>query len=221
MPGIKPFQSSTSSSSSREEESSSTTSESSSETKRVLSMQEAEKEIYRNSNKIIMSYQPSQDEFLQMKKLNRVNCLHRGNFEGCTGKRYMVTVDGTNSANIGFETTLKLLNPSDHLFIVTVRERKISQEFQDEKNRTIITHKLWQAAADIIRIYQERASKTHIDYTSILPEADDAREIVCALVKKYKVDVLVLAKHKGEDKLGYVNHLKKLQVRSFKVYCQR
>jgi len=214
MPGLKAFDSSG-------DEAHSTESLNSTEIRNILSMQEAEKEISRNASKILVSTQPNQEELLHMKKYNRVNCLHRGNFENCKGKRYMVAIDGTESSRAAFESCLPLVGPEDHLFIVTVRERRIPYEFPDERSRIIITHKLWQAACDIIRFYQEKLTKLNMDYTSILPEADDPRDIICALVKKYKVDTLILAKHKGAEKRGYKHHFQTLQLRSFKTYCQR
>lgn len=96
-----------------------------------------------------------------------------------------------------------------------MRERSIPDDFYEEKSRIILTHKLWQAAADIIKHYQEILDKEGFDYTSIMPEADDAREIVCALVKKYKSDFLIIGKHKGEEKKHPSKHF-----RSFNKYCQ-
>jgi hypothetical protein len=49
----------------------------------------------------------------------RVNCLHRGNFLECTGKKYMICIDGSDSSLEAFQAVIKLMNPTiDHLFIV-------------------------------------------------------------------------------------------------------
>lgn len=37
---------------------------------------------------------------------------------------------------------------------------------------------------------------TNIDYTSMIPEAIDARVFICNFVQKYQIDVLVIGKHK-------------------------
>lgn len=59
----------------------------------------------------------------QMIRLNKVNCLHKGDFESCTGKRYLVCVDGSPSSFQAFESALKLIEPDkDHLFFVTGME---------------------------------------------------------------------------------------------------
>lgn len=80
---------------------------------------EAEYQVEKDAWKIIMLENPSPKELMEMRKLNRVNCLHRGNFVNCAGKKYMVCVDGTASAKEAFQNTLKLLDPKeDHLFIV-------------------------------------------------------------------------------------------------------
>lgn len=182
----------------------------------VLSMQQAEKNIRKNAHKILSTEHPTSQELLNMKKYNRVNCLHKGNFTACTGKRYLIAVDGTKSSRDAFEATLKLVDPKeDHIFIVTVRERAIPDDYFEERSRVILAHKIWNAAADIIRGYQELLDDKY-EYTSIMPEADDAREMLCALVKKYQVDYLIIGKHKGQEKKHTSRHF-----RSFKNYCQR
>ena len=76
--------------------------------------------IAKNSANILSNEYPTSDEIKKMERLNIVNCLHRGNFDSTQGKRYMVCVDGSESARIAFTHTLKLIDPAkDHLFIVT------------------------------------------------------------------------------------------------------
>jgi len=179
-------------------------------------MEEATRCVTKNSFHFLNTERPtSRDEIAEIKKLNRVNCLHRGKFENCSGKIYMVAVDGTKSADEAFEHTLKLLNPEDHLFFVTVRERLPDQEEIDEESSTVLRYQLWRAAAGIITSYQDKlfAMKTKIEFTSVMPEAWDAREVLCALARRYKVDVLVVAKHKK----GELRH-KSRYFRSFSTY---
>jgi len=179
---------------------------------------ESEYNISKNSNNILMTEKPSELDIERMEKLNKVNCLHRGSFETCVGKRYMVAIDGSPSSHEAFENTVKMMDPAkDHLFIATVRERIIPLEFYSPRNKTILTHKMWQVAANIITKYQNILDKhvPKIEYSSIMPEADDPREVCCRIVTKYKIDVLVVGKHKK-------NETKKLshRVRSFVKYCQ-
>jgi len=66
-------------------------------------IEEAERTIVKNASKILHDHNYSHDEIAEMKKLNRVNCLKRGNFEDSDGKRYMVAIDGSESAKQAFE----------------------------------------------------------------------------------------------------------------------
>ena len=82
--------------------------------------QRIEYKIEKDAWKILMVEHPSTSELQDMKKLNKVNCLHKGNFDACTGKRYMICIDGTKSAKEAFQNVLKLVDPSkDHVFVVT------------------------------------------------------------------------------------------------------
>jgi hypothetical protein len=56
----------------------------------------------------------------EMQKLLKVNCLHKGDFGSCKGKKWMVAVDGSNSSYLALEETLKLADPvKDHVFVIT------------------------------------------------------------------------------------------------------
>jgi len=179
-------------------------------------IQDARHTVKNNSVHILLNERHGGSVIEEMQKLNKVNCLHKGDFENCTGKRYMVCVDGTESSRQAFENTLKLINPSrDHLFFVTVRERVVTSSYYEEKSSTILRHKVWRAAAGILSFYEERLKGTNIEYTAAMPEGVDARSIACAMVKRYKIDVLVIGKHKpGEVKA------KSRRFRSFQKYCQ-
>jgi len=137
------------------------------------SIAEAYRSITRNSSRILAEERATQKDILDMKKLNKVNCLHKGNFEQMTGRRYMVAVDGSESSKTALGIALKLVNPStDHLFIVTVREKLASGSEFDERNNVILTHKLWRAAAGIVSQAQQqiRDSDLAVEFTSIMPE---------------------------------------------------
>jgi len=181
-------------------------------------IEEAGAVISKEAWKILMTEHPTPKEFAEMKRLNRVNCLHKGNFDACRGKRYLVCIDGTNSSKEGFRNCLKLIDPDkDHLFIITVREM-LGDEFYEENNRVLLEQKLWRAAAGIIQSYQdelERRYEGKLQYTSVMPAAVDARQLVCAFAKKYKIDALVVGKHK----VGEIRHHSK-HFRSFQRYCQ-
>jgi hypothetical protein len=61
-----------------------------------------------------------------------------------------------------------------NLIFSIVRE-KIPVDFYSPRSKTILTHKMWQAASDIVNRYQDMVKDTNIDYTSILPLAEDPR----------------------------------------------
>jgi len=179
-------------------------------------IQESEYQIGKHSTNILMTENPTDADVHKMQSLNKVNCLHKGNFESCQGKKIMVAVDGSSSSNTAFEHALKLMDPKkDHLFIVTVRERLATMEWQTPRNRTILTHKIWQAASQIITKYQAELGQLNIEYTSIMPEADDARDLVCRIITRYNIDILVVGKHKRNETKTHTH-----RVRSFAKYCQ-
>eukprot|EP01114_Cavostelium_apophysatum_P001881 TRINITY_DN11653_c0_g1_i2.p1 TRINITY_DN11653_c0_g1~~TRINITY_DN11653_c0_g1_i2.p1 ORF type:complete len:392 (+),score=93.13 TRINITY_DN11653_c0_g1_i2:123-1298(+) len=181
-------------------------------------IEEAAHNVAKHAHRILNGEHYSTEDIAEMKKLNRVNCLHRGRFEDCKGKIYMVAIDGSESAKAAFQSTLRTLDPErDHLFFVTVRERVIAPGDYSDRASVILRHSIWKAAAGIICQYQDMVQRfdPRIDYTSVLPESDDARDILCALVRRYHVDVLVIAKHKS----GEMRH-KSRYFRSFSRYCQ-
>jgi hypothetical protein len=56
----------------------------------------------------------------EMQKLLKVNCLRKGDFQSCKGKRWMVPVDGSLSSYLALEETIKLVDPAkDHIFVIT------------------------------------------------------------------------------------------------------
>lgn len=181
-------------------------------------MIDAEHNVGHHYRQILLSEHPTSEQLLEMKRLTKVNCLHNGHHEKNTpGKRIMIASDGTESSNAAFEAALKSVNPeTDHLFVVTVREIAYPEQEFDEKSRLILSYKLWEAAAGILQYYEDKLSKTKINYTTILPEADDAREMIVALAKKYKADVLFIGKHKEGERRHPSKHF-----RSFERYIRR
>jgi len=180
-------------------------------------IEEAQRVIMKNSSRILQDESYSSEKIAEMKRLTRVNCLHRGKFEQCQGKIYMVAVDGSESAKAAFECILRTMNDNDHVFFVCIRERVVPAEY-NVRQSVILRHEIWRAAAGIIFQFQQRlnAQFPSVEYTSVLPEADDAREILCALAKRYKVDVMVIGKHKP----GEMQSNKSRYFRSFSRYCQ-
>lgn len=179
-------------------------------------IQDARTTVKKNAIGIVLSEKVSGTDLQQMTRLNKVNCLHKGDFESCAGKRFLICVDGSPSSFQAFESALKLIEPEkDHLFFVTVRERVSPRTIYEQQYSEVLRHKIWRAAAGISCYFQERLKDSNISFTSMIPEADDARSLVCALVKRYKIDVLVVGKHKPGE-LRY----KSGRWISFQKYCQ-
>jgi len=185
---------------------------------RKKNINETSVEISKNAWDVIAANRQSitDENIFNMERLNRVNCLHKGNFNECEGKKYMVCVDGTDSSLQAFSNIVKLMNPKlDHLFIVCVRESFIMDVPLYERSLAFLSHELWKAASLIIYSLMDQLEGTGIDYTAMIPHAEDSRATVCTLVKRYNVDVLVVGKHTKSEKQHHSRYF-----RSFRKYCQ-
>ena len=90
------------------------------------SIYDAMSNIKKNSSNITNTENPSTEEVRKMDKLNVVNCLHRGAFEGTKGKRWLIAIDGTESSHHAFESAIKLIDiEKDHVFLVTGNVRSL------------------------------------------------------------------------------------------------
>jgi len=137
----------------------------------------------------------------EMQKLLKVNCLHKGNFGSCRGKKWMVAVDGSVSSYLALEEALKLANPlKDHLFIVTVREKTVSKRAKSAEGDVRLNFEMWKAARDIAASCDERLKETKYEYTVLFPDAFDARRMLVNLCHRFKVDYLCIGKHKKGEK---------------------
>jgi len=163
-------------------------------------IQFAEEDLHKHKDKILAESKPSPDQVEYMRKTKKVNCLHKGNFEKVTGKIYMIFVDGSQAASQAFEDALKVIDKQkDHIFIVTIRERPISEDVKKDEAKVLLGFKLWMIASEIIKPFAERLQKDEFNYTSVIPQADDAKELAVALAKRYNVDTIYLGKHKGDE----------------------
>jgi len=154
------------------------------------------------------------DQISEMKQLNSSLWIHRGNFEQCRGKRYMVAIDGSMSSTAAFESLLNTtITNDDHVFLVTARKHP-----PDTTHKTLVNHEIYKAAADIISRFERRLVEQFpmIDYSCMVPLAYDPRRTISNLAREYKVDALVIGKHTDEITLcpGSMNF------RSFARYCQ-
>jgi len=119
----------------------------------------------------------------------------------------MAFVDGSNAANQAFSDVLKVVNKNkDHIFLVTIRERPISELTKGDLKKTLLGYKLWTVANEIIKPYTERLEKENYNYTVVLPQADDAKELAVALSKRYKVDFCYVGKHQGDETKHHHHH---------------
>jgi len=163
-------------------------------------IQFAEEDLHKNKDKILESEHPTPDQLDYMRKMKKINCLHKGDFEKISGKNYMVFVDGSSAANKAFEDLLKVVDKSkDHIFIVTIRERPVSESTKIDHAKVLLGFKLWMAASEIIKPYSSKLEQEKYNFTVVVPQSDDAKELAVALVKRYSIDFCYVGKHKGEE----------------------
>jgi len=160
----------------------------------------------------------------EMQKLLRVNCLHKGDFGSCKGKKWMVAVDGSNSSYLALEETLKLADPvKDHVFVITVREKtKVSKRAKTLEADVRLNFEMWKAARDIATSCDDRMKESEYEYTVLFPDAYDARRMLVNLCHRFKVDYLCIGKHKkGERKTRPFTFKKSMTVyANKKALCQ-
>jgi hypothetical protein len=108
---------------------------------------EAEHSIKKYWDKIVaMELERLTDTELQeMEAQLQVNCLRKGNFDNCQGKKYFIPVDGTESANRAFEVALRVISPHDHLFICTVYDKDLAPTYLLKRASTLLAYKAWNA----------------------------------------------------------------------------
>jgi len=165
----------------------------------------------------------SEKEMSEMEDQIQVNCLKKGNFERCRGKKYFLAVDGTDASNRAFDIAIKILEPKkDHLFICTVYDGNLAPTSLLKRANVLITYKAWTAACNIVKKYEElmlRSGLTDLDYTVLVPASvrHDAREMVVTLSNNCKVDTIIMGKHGKKDK----KTIKKRHWKSFHSYVKK
>jgi len=84
----------------------------------------------------------------------------------------------------------------DHVFIVTIRQRS---NLTDPKEIIVHGYKLFLIAKQIIEPYGEKAKQLGVNYTLMIPQGDEPKSLAVALVKRYKIDTIVIGKHSNEE----------------------
>lgn len=46
-----------------------------------------------------------------------------------------------------------------------------------------------------------------MDYTAVIPDAWDARKLLCMLVKRFNINVLAIGKHSNTERLSYQQYV--------------
>jgi len=158
-------------------------------------IQDEEKELHKSIFDKDDVVSPEKLKF--MKYWKKVNCLHKGTYDNLKGKSWLICVDGSEAAQNAFDHAISLVNKDDdHVFIVTIRQRANLTEPNE-----IIVHgyKLFLIAKQIIEPYGEKAKNLGLNYTLMIPQADDPKSLSVALVKRYNIDTIVIGKHSGEE----------------------
>lgn len=161
----------------------------------------------------------------RMKKLLNVNCLHRGEIESVRGKRWLVAVDGSEASRRAWAGALKMLEPDDHLLVVTVRDKNLPRKFAlSPSEETQLRFELWKSARHIVKPFMDEAAKrlaSPTQYTVMIPDAWDARRLLCNLCKRYNVDTLCVGKHAKGEHNHHHHHLRSLHSYTSKhAHCQ-
>lgn len=160
----------------------------------------------------------------RMKKLLNVNCLHRGEIESVRGKRWLVAVDGSEASRRAWTGALKMLEPEDHLLVVTVRDKNLPRKFAlSPSEETQLRFELWKSARHIVKPFMDEVAKrlAPSQYTVMIPDAWDARRMLCNLCKRYNVDTLCVGKHAKGEHNHHHHHLRSLHSYTSKhAHCQ-
>lgn len=100
----------------------------------------------------------------RIKKMLRVNCLHKGHIEQTKGKRYVVAIDGSEASRRAWEAVNKLIGPDDHLLVVTVWESTVPVRCALEPEEELqLKFEMWRSARHILQQYlDELASSSHL-----------------------------------------------------------
>jgi len=125
------------------------------------SIQVAERHILKNKRNIIW-VDKDKRTVDEMQKLLKVNCLKKGEFDGCKGKRWLVAVDGSLSSYLALEECIKLADDfNDHVFVVTVRQKsRLTRKAKTMEDDVRLNFEMWKAARDIATSCQDRMKET-------------------------------------------------------------
>lgn len=173
-------------------------------------IQQTSHELSKKAHDILKVENPTDEQLKQMEEALEANCLKRSDFESRKGKLYLVGIDGSDASKAAFESMIGQIDKDkDHVMLCCIRERfhphfgeKIAKNFTGATaghTNIIIGFEQWVAAVRTLRPFADQCFSEGVEYTVMLPQADDARELMCALVKRYKVDVLFLGKHRGDE----------------------
>lgn len=90
----------------------------------------------------------------RMRKLLSINCLHHGNLEHATGKRWMIALDGSSASRRTWEETIKAIEPNDHLVIVTAQDKTLPRRHSLEPEDEVqMRFAIWRTARSILQGY--------------------------------------------------------------------
>jgi nucleotide-binding universal stress UspA family protein len=168
----------------------------------------------------------SDEQLNRMNKLMAVNCLHRGDISNSKGKRWMVAVDGSEASQRAFQGVLKLMDRSeDHLFVVCVRNKNLPRRFALRPSEEVQLHfQLWKSTREIVKPFADQLlagglAASH--FTVLIPDAWDARRILCNLAKQYDVSTLCVGKHSKSERNRHQRNMRSLHAyTSNKAHCQ-
>jgi len=185
------------------------------------SVSEAEASLYRSFAVVLNEYaQYKAEDVRRLKRQIDINCSHRGNYEECTGRRYLLGFDGTLASQHALEHLMSVANPDcDHIFVATIRERPGWAYYEPsytEREYIIARYELWRASKEIATRAAEKLRRAGFRYTVLFPEANDARRLLCTLARQFKATELVVGKHARSER-----HTVRRHFRSYRRYLGR
>jgi len=179
-----------------------------------LSIRHAENNLALNPSRVIF---PSikKAQLLRISRLVAVNCLHKGDIENIKGKRWAIGIDGSESSHRALKATLKLMEPGDHLFLVTVISKTLPRRFAlDDSEELQMRFELWRAAKSILRSFinelDTSGNLSPEQYTALMPMGWDVRKVLCKICKRNSIDVLVVGRHAKKEHNSQHWHLRSL-----------